>query len=104
MFRSLVLGIWVLSFDLAQDGESFDFAQDREPVERLVEPFVVCELELGIFYSKTQLYLDIFFDFLNLFVGNDTRQGVLTPCLFIPLTHKHFCIITPHSHSEGIFE
>ena len=28
-----------LPFDLAQGGESFDFAQDREPVERLVEPF-----------------------------------------------------------------
>ena len=25
-------------FDLAQGGESFDFAQDREPVERPVEP------------------------------------------------------------------
>jgi hypothetical protein len=43
---------------LAQGGESFDFAQDREPVEnselvevveRLVEPFVICNLELGIF-------------------------------------------------------
>jgi hypothetical protein len=39
---------WNLPFDLAQGGESFDFAQDREPVEnpelvevveRLVEPF-----------------------------------------------------------------
>jgi hypothetical protein len=28
-----------LPFDLAQGGESFDFAQDREPAERLVEPF-----------------------------------------------------------------
>jgi hypothetical protein len=28
-----------LPFDLAQGGESFDAAQDREPVERLVEPF-----------------------------------------------------------------
>ncbi len=28
-----------LPFDLAQGGESFDSAQDREPVERLVEPF-----------------------------------------------------------------
>jgi hypothetical protein len=28
-----------LPFDLAQGDESFDFAQDREPVERLVEPF-----------------------------------------------------------------
>ena len=30
---------WDLPFDLAQGGESFDFAQDREPVERPVEPF-----------------------------------------------------------------
>jgi len=28
-----------LPFDLAQGGDSFDVAQDREPVERLVEPF-----------------------------------------------------------------
>ena len=28
-----------LPFDLAQGGESFDIAQDRESVERLVEPF-----------------------------------------------------------------
>ena len=28
-----------LPFDLAQSGESFDSAQDREPVERLVETF-----------------------------------------------------------------
>jgi hypothetical protein len=27
-------------FDFAQGGESFDFAQDREPVERPVEPRV----------------------------------------------------------------
>jgi hypothetical protein len=33
--------IWDLPFDLAQGGESFDFAQDREPVERLVEPYVI---------------------------------------------------------------
>ena len=26
-------------FGYAQGGESFDFAQDREPVERPVEPF-----------------------------------------------------------------
>jgi hypothetical protein len=51
LFWSLNLGIWNLPFDsfdlealdrLAQGGESFDFAQDREPVERLVEPFVIC--------------------------------------------------------------
>jgi hypothetical protein len=46
-------GIWNfghcdLPFDLAQGGESFDFAQDREPVERLVEPFDICDLLFGI--------------------------------------------------------
>ena len=30
--------------DLAQGDESFDFAQDREPVERLVESFDICDL------------------------------------------------------------
>ncbi len=58
MFESLKIRIWILpcdSFDLealdrlAQGGESFDFAQDREPVERLVEPFAICKLVLGIF-------------------------------------------------------
>ena len=53
LFGSLELGIWILPFDsfdlealdrLAQGGESFDSAQDREPVE----PFVICDLELGI--------------------------------------------------------
>ncbi len=47
----MVIRIWILPFDSAQGGESFDFAQDREPVEnpelvevveRLVEPFVIC--------------------------------------------------------------
>jgi hypothetical protein len=38
-----------LPFDLAQGGESFDSAQDREPVERLVEPFGICELLFDIF-------------------------------------------------------
>jgi hypothetical protein len=38
---SLNIGICDLPFDFAQGGESFDFAQDREPVERLVEPFVI---------------------------------------------------------------
>jgi len=41
MFGILNLGHWNLPFDWAQGGESFDFAQDREPVERLVEPFVI---------------------------------------------------------------
>jgi hypothetical protein len=46
-----------LPFDLAQGGESFDFAQDREPAERLVEPFGVCDLLFGIFskYSTPML-------------------------------------------------
>ena len=30
-----------LPFDFAQGRESFDCAQDREPVERPVEPFVI---------------------------------------------------------------
>jgi hypothetical protein len=49
--KALILnfGHSYLPFDLAQGGESFDFAQDREPVERLVEPFGVCILVLGIF-------------------------------------------------------
>jgi hypothetical protein len=39
-----------LPFDLAQGGgESFDSAQDREPVERLVEPFGICVLLFEIF-------------------------------------------------------
>jgi len=40
------------SFDFAQDRQSFDDAQDREPVERpaerLVEPFVICDLEFPV--------------------------------------------------------
>jgi hypothetical protein len=32
---------------LAQGGESFDSAQDREPVERLVEPFEIWCLEFS---------------------------------------------------------
>jgi len=48
MFGILIFGHWYLPFDsfdlealdrLAQGGEAFDYAQDREPVERLVEPF-----------------------------------------------------------------
>jgi len=38
-----------LPFDLAQGGESFDFAQDRQPVERLVDPFGVWYLLFEIF-------------------------------------------------------
>jgi hypothetical protein len=38
-FEHWKIRILDLPFDLAQGGESFDSAQDREPVERLVEPF-----------------------------------------------------------------
>jgi hypothetical protein len=57
MFGSLKFRIWILPFDsfdlealdrLAQGGGSFDSAQDREPVERLVEPFVICLLAIVI--------------------------------------------------------
>jgi hypothetical protein len=34
-------GPLILPFGSAQGGESFDFAQDREPVERPAEPFRV---------------------------------------------------------------
>ena len=38
---------------LAQGGrESFDLAQDREPVDRLVEPFDICDLKF--FITETQ--------------------------------------------------
>jgi len=43
-FGILNFGHCDLPFDLAQGGESFDPAQDREPVERLVEPFGICVL------------------------------------------------------------
>jgi hypothetical protein len=43
-----------LLFDLAQDGgESFDFAQNREPVERLVEPFGIWYLRFFIAETRT---------------------------------------------------
>jgi hypothetical protein len=43
-YKFIKFAIWDLPFDLAQGGESFDFAQDREPVERLVEPFGIWDL------------------------------------------------------------
>jgi hypothetical protein len=64
MFGSLELEIWILPFDsfdhealdrLAQGGEFFDFAQDREPVERLVEPFVICCLEFFYFKDTSKI-------------------------------------------------
>jgi hypothetical protein len=42
---------WDLPFDVAQGGESFDVAQHREPVERPVEPFVICDLFFVIWMS-----------------------------------------------------
>ena len=38
-----------MPFGRAQGSESFDPAQNREPVERLVEPFEICDLLFGIF-------------------------------------------------------
>jgi hypothetical protein len=49
-FGILNFGLCDLPFDLAQGGgESFDSAQDREPVERLVEPFNICALLFEFF-------------------------------------------------------
>jgi len=62
----------ILPFDRAQGAESFDSAQDREPVERLVEPFAICYLLFGIFYFKRSTMLDIVLDFLNISVGFNT--------------------------------
>ena len=52
LVRRRRIGHCDLPFDLAQGGESFDFAQDRESVERLVEPFLICDLEF--------LFLELF--------------------------------------------
>jgi hypothetical protein len=48
LVRRRRIGHCDLPFDLAQGGESFDFAQDREPVERLVEPFDIWDLGFRI--------------------------------------------------------
>ncbi len=48
-FGHLDFGPSILPFDLAQGGESFDCAQDRELVERVVEPFRVSYFELRIY-------------------------------------------------------
>ena len=54
MFGILKFGHCDLPFDLAQGGgESFDFAQDREPVEQLVEPFDICYLKFFITETRT---------------------------------------------------
>jgi hypothetical protein len=78
MSESLKIRIWILPFDpfdlealdrLAQGGESFDSAQDREPVERLVEPFAICVFVLGVFSIKelncTKIYQTTFITFLG---------------------------------------
>ena len=49
MFGILNFGLCDLPFDLTQGSESLDFAQDREPVERLAEPFGMCDLLFEIF-------------------------------------------------------
>jgi hypothetical protein len=85
MSESLKIRIWILPFDsfdlealdrLAQGGESFDTAQDREPVERLVEPFAICVFVLGVFSIKelncTKIYQTIFIAFL----GDMTRACI----------------------------
>ena len=70
-FRILVIVICpsthstTLRAGLAQAGESFDLAQDREPVERPVErpvePFGICNLLFGIFgHSNTQKHSTVF--------------------------------------------
>jgi hypothetical protein len=51
VFGILNFGHCDLPFDLAQQGggESLDSAQDLEPVERLVEPSVICDLLFEVF-------------------------------------------------------
>ena len=51
-FRRRRIGYCYLPLDLAQGGESFDSAQDRELVERLVEPFDIWDLGFGVFMSS----------------------------------------------------
>ena len=51
-FGHLGFGHSRLPFDLAQGGESFDFAQDHEPVERLVEPFRVSDFVFRFYAIK----------------------------------------------------
>jgi hypothetical protein len=56
----LKLGIWILPFDLAQGGE-------------LVEPFVICNLVLGIlFIARLKNDSDILFDLFRFIVGRHT--------------------------------
>jgi hypothetical protein len=61
VFGILNFGHCDLPFDLAQGGgESFDSAQDREPVERLVEPFGIWYLLFGIFLIADTRHLQSF--------------------------------------------
>jgi len=53
LFGILNFGDCDLTFDLAQGAESFGFAQDREPVERLVEPFVFVFCYLKFVFADT---------------------------------------------------
>ena len=55
-FGHLDFGPSILPFDLAQGGESFDSAQDRELVERLVEPFRVSNFVLRIYRAKVERF------------------------------------------------
>jgi hypothetical protein len=61
----LVIGILILPFDLAQGGESFDLAQDREPVERPVELFGFW----NIYTLRINLLLAVLSDSIKEFVG-----------------------------------
>jgi hypothetical protein len=54
LFEILNFGHCDLPFDLAHGGESFDSARDREPVERLVEPFGICDLLFYFFFLKPE--------------------------------------------------
>jgi len=47
-------GHWELPFDFAQGGESFDFAQDREPVERFVEPFDIWNFNKKLKFQQSK--------------------------------------------------
>ena len=60
--------ILYLPFDLAQGGESFDAAQDREHVERLVEPFRISIFGFRIYCAPCSLW----FGFLPVVTGYES--------------------------------
>jgi hypothetical protein len=64
-FGILNFGHCDLPFDLAQGGESFDSAQDREPAERLVEPFGIFGHPIVLALSPLHLAINIQTDSLN---------------------------------------